>query len=281
MSHQVKISIVIPSYNQGEFLADALDSILLQDYANYEIIVMDGGSQDGTVDVLKRYDPYIFYWQSAKDDGQSAALQAGLEMASGHYLTWLGCDDVFVENAFHTVNDYFQQKPETKWISSRYHVRLDAGGNVAWISAFSRTGRRALKYKHVEIPTPSCFFSRSLFDESAGISQTLRYTMDSELWMQFHRLGVQCHYLPKFLWGFREHSKSKTSPARSGKSKQDVQDDNRKRFLEHERLLEQYGLASLPQRRRLYKLERFLCGHYIASAWLSYKWRDISWRQLV
>jgi hypothetical protein len=95
-----KITIVVPSYNQAKFLEEAIRSILLQNYPNLELIIMDGGSDDISRDILEKYSPWISYWQSEKDGGQGQAINMGFSIASGNYYGWLNSDDFYNKNAF-------------------------------------------------------------------------------------------------------------------------------------------------------------------------------------
>ena len=98
-----KISIVMPSYNQAEFIEKSILSVLNQDYKNIELIIIDGGSNDGTIEIIKKYQDYIFFWVSEKDKGQSDALNKGFKLASGEIYGWLNSDDIYLPNAFHNL----------------------------------------------------------------------------------------------------------------------------------------------------------------------------------
>jgi glycosyltransferase involved in cell wall biosynthesis len=107
-----KISIVTPSYNQGQFIEETIRSVVLQGYPNLEYIVMDGGSKDGTLDILRKYEDAIDFWASAPDEGQAAAINKGIATASGEILAWLNSDDTYESGVISTVAKTFQQHPD-------------------------------------------------------------------------------------------------------------------------------------------------------------------------
>ena len=120
---QIRISIIIPSFNQGMFLEETLLSVINQPYKNVEILVMDGGSTDNSVEIIKKYESFISYWQSKKDNGQSDAINQGFKRATGEYVTWLNSDDVLLPNALTSIVDCINRNPSVNWFL----------GNVLWL----------------------------------------------------------------------------------------------------------------------------------------------------
>ena len=110
-----KISIVTPSYNQGQFIEETLRSILLQNYPNIEYIIMDGGSTDETVAILKKYAPWITHWVSEQDRGQTHAINKGFKKVTGPITNWINSDDVFLPNAFFSVAQNFDKQTDFLW----------------------------------------------------------------------------------------------------------------------------------------------------------------------
>jgi len=113
----VSISIVTPSYNQGEFIEETIRSVLLQGYPNLEYMIIDGGSTDQTVEIIKKYEPWLAYWVSAKDGGQSEAINRGMSRASGTWFNWLNSDDILLPKALFTLAEIAALDHDTKWIS--------------------------------------------------------------------------------------------------------------------------------------------------------------------
>jgi len=112
-----KISIITPSFNQGNYIEETIRSVLLQDYPNLEYIVIDGGSTDGTLEIIKKYEPWITYWESAPDRGQSHAINKGIQKASGDWIAWLNSDDIYLENALTKIVATITQSSKTaSWI---------------------------------------------------------------------------------------------------------------------------------------------------------------------
>lgn len=191
------ISIVTPSYNQGEFLEETIRSVLLQNYPRLEYIVMDGGSSDESVDILKKYDKWLSYWVSEKDGGQSNAINSGFRIASGRVVNWLNSDDYLEPGALRAVA-----------IAS-----ASAGDSVAWVGAcriVDREGKKLFTASPVVndasgfanwgepgqsdssrgwVGQPSCFFDRDSFVSLGGLDKSLYFTMDVDLWIRLARKG--------------------------------------------------------------------------------------------
>ena len=127
-----KISIVTPSYNQGQFIEETIRSVLLQGYPNLEYIVIDGGSTDGTVDILRKYERHIDFWVSERDKGQAAAINKGFARASGEILAWLNSDDTYQMGVFAQVAELFCQRPDVEVISGRCRLYYEDGPSASW-----------------------------------------------------------------------------------------------------------------------------------------------------
>lgn len=120
-----KISIITPSFNQGKFLEGTILSVLNQNYPNLEYIIMDGGSTDNSIEIIKKYVDKLTYWQSKPDDGQSAAINEGFRHATGEIFCWLNSDDQYTEGALKIVGEYFTNHPECQW--------LCGSGKLIWL----------------------------------------------------------------------------------------------------------------------------------------------------
>src|SRR5262245_36429428 len=127
-----RISLVTPSYNQAEFLDECIDSVLSQNYPNLEYIIMDGGSTDRSVEIIKKYERHLSYWRSQPDNGQYAAINEGFQHSTGEIMTWLNSDDVFHPLSFETVVEIFSGKQAVSWLMGRPNG-IDQQGRLAWI----------------------------------------------------------------------------------------------------------------------------------------------------
>src|SRR5713226_256092 len=136
-----RISIVTPSYNQGQFIEETIRSVLLQGYPSAEYIVIDGGSRDASFKIIKRYEHYIDYWISEKDKGQSDALNRGFARATGEYLTWVNSDDILLPNALYLIAQSIRRAPDRKWLA----------GNLIWVDENSNVIHCSRLPKYSEI----------------------------------------------------------------------------------------------------------------------------------
>jgi hypothetical protein len=206
-----KITIVSPSYNQGQFIEATIRSVLLQGYPELEYIVLDGGSTDQTVSVLEKYDPWIDYWQSQPDGGQSSAINAGFQKASGTLGTWLNSDDVFFPRTLRTVGRYFAEEPSCRFFTGDGVLtdeQLEEVQHMQRPNSYSK--RELLNYPGGQyLPQPSVFFDLALFEEVGGVQEDLHYTMDLDLWLRM-RERARLYYLPERLSMTRKHANTKT-----------------------------------------------------------------------
>jgi len=177
-----KISVVVPSYNQGRFLGEALQSVVDQDYPRLELIVMDGGSTDESVEVLKRFEPFISYWQSQPDGGQSAAINAGIERATGAIVCWLNSDDLFCAGALKSVGEAASRHSGCGlYIGDGLRLDETSKSLVPVFPNGVELDRQALREGVNYILQPSAFFSRDAWIEAGGLDPKLNYVMDWDL----------------------------------------------------------------------------------------------------
>src|SRR5258708_366492 len=115
----MRISIITPSFNQGDYIEETIQSVLSQKYGDLQYIIVDGGSIDNSVSIIKKYEKYLSYWISAKDDGQTNAINKGLNIADGEIISWLCSDDLYVENALTGVADYFNDHPDISFLHGK------------------------------------------------------------------------------------------------------------------------------------------------------------------
>jgi len=206
-----KISIVTPSYNQGQFLEEAILSVLSQNYPNLEYIIMDGGSTDNSVEIIKKYEKHLAYWVSEKDNGQSDAINKGFAKATGEILGWLNSDDLYLPDTLHKVGEYFKTHPDCHFLAGDGEI-FDTATNKReyYIKAKDYSFSDLLRFHQGKyLPQPSVFFSREAFRRSGGLDIELYYTMDLDLWINIIR-RFPLHYLPICLSRLRRHAGAKT-----------------------------------------------------------------------
>ena len=209
-----KISIVTPSFNQAAFLEWTLRSVLLQEYSNLEYIVMDGGSSDGSREILARYERRFARFESAPDGGHAAAVRRGFEHSSGEIMAYLNSDDLLAPGTLAFVAEYFGAHPEVDCVYS-HRVFIDEKNIVTghWVlPPHSDWWMRRWDY----IPQETCFWRRKLYDAVGGIDSSY-VLLDYDLFVRFMERGRLAR-VNRFLGAFRRHPASITS--RSGDLRQ-------------------------------------------------------------
>ncbi len=221
MRGEAKISIIVPSLNQGEFIEEALSSILRQEDVRreeFELIVIDGGSTDRTIDVLCRLGHELEYWVSEPDSGQTNALQKGFGVAKGEILGWLCADDLLTPRALRSVLDFFSSNPRTSFVY----------GDAIWIALDGQPERikREIPFSwfiwlhdHNYIPQPSAFWRRGLYAAVGGLDPRFDLAMDAELFAKFAVVEKPRHV--SRIWSLvRQHPAQKTQRFRDRSSEE-------------------------------------------------------------
>jgi GT2 family glycosyltransferase len=204
-----KISVVTPSFNQGRFIRQTIESVLSQDYDNYEYIVVDGGSTDETVDIIKEYEGRLT-WISEKDGGQSDAINKGFRLATGEILGWLNSDDTYEPGALTAVADAFAGMPQASLIYGEGYIMDEAGDRLHRFAATTRFDLWKLIHVWDYILQPAAFFRKKTWIEAGCLDERLHWTMDWDLWLRI-ALRSEVAYLPYYLANSREYGETKTS----------------------------------------------------------------------
>ena len=239
MSERLKISVVMPSFNHAEYIRQAIDSVLSQDYGNVELLVMDGGSTDGTVEILRSYGDRIRF-VSERDRGQSDALNRGLAQVDGEVQCWLNSDDYFIDGALSAVAAAFRQHPGVDFVYGN-GWNVSERGETLGSSGVLPFDCWKLIHQRNFIQQASCFFRGSLFESVGPIDEALHYVMDWDLWIRF--AAHRGHYIRDWLSANRLYDENKTQSGRF------------ERWREIRRMVGRYTKARWPPVLTLYLLE--------------------------
>lgn len=180
-----KISIVTPSFNQGVYLEKTIRSVLLQGYPNLEYIIIDGGSTDRSVAVIKKYEQWIDFWVSEKDQGQSHAINKGLAKTSGELLGWLNSDDYYLPGALFNIASAYLEDTSVGAVYGQGHL-IDETGAIVHIPKLVPVTRASLFAWCFgnDFMQPSCLFTRKAWQESGPIDESFNFAMDVEFWLR-------------------------------------------------------------------------------------------------
>lgn len=205
------VTIVTPSYNQARFLESTIRSVLEQDYPHIEYFVIDGGSTDGTVDILRRYADRLAGWVSEPDRGQTDAINKGFRRARGEILAWLNSDDTYEPGAIRQAVAYLSDHPEVGLVYGDTQF-IDENGRVIGRFPARQTDYRRLRGGYVHIPQQAAFFRAALWNKVGPLDPTFYFAMDYDLWV---RLAAQAPvvYSPHLWANFRLHGDAKTVAA--------------------------------------------------------------------
>ena len=213
-SNYPKISLVTPSLNQGRFIEATIQSVLSQKYPNLEYLVMDGGSSDNTLDVLKRYSSQL-KWISEKDTGQTNAINKGLRMASGDIVAYLNADDLLLPGALLRIANLFMEHPQTVWITGQCRIIDENNQEIrklitAYKNLWLRLSHPSILLITDYISQPSTFWRASVMSEMGYLNESLHYVMDYEYWLRLYTKYPPL-FIPEYLAAFKIHLQSKTT----------------------------------------------------------------------
>ena len=203
------VSIVTPSYNQADYIEETIRSVLLQGYPNLEYVVIDGGSTDGSVDVIRKYEPWLAYWVSEPDEGQADAINKGWRRATGDIITWINSDDTYCPGAVGTAVQYLVARPEVDLIYGGCNCIGPNGESLGVLGAWPFDLRRELIGRNL-IPQSSAFYRRRALDQAGELDVNLRYSMDYDLWIRMLQHGCRFEDVPLILSNYRLHDEAKT-----------------------------------------------------------------------
>ena len=210
------VSIVTPVYNGEKYLEDTIQCIINQTYDNIEYIIIDGGSTDKTLDIIKKYEDRTAYWMSEQNRGMYDGINKGFEMATGEIFAWLNADDKYYHSAVEIVVRIFNKYSKNiEWVTGIPSI-YDKNGlivRVCYPASYSRRFIRVGLYRDdilVCIQRESTFWRRSLWEKAGGINFDLQFAGDYDLWVRFSKHS-HLHVIPTTLGGFRKHQTQKSN----------------------------------------------------------------------
>lgn len=218
MTDWPKITLVTPSFNQGQFLEATLDSVLGQGYPNLEYRVIDGGSTDASVGILERYSKHLDFWVSEPDAGQADALIKGFRTASGDLMNWINSDDLLRPGALFAVAEAWMQEPTDLIVGEDIQFQTTPEAPVGHFFPAGYRYPECLRFwdDSFRYHQPPTFFSRRAYEAVGGLSRDLHYVMDYDLYCRMLRLpSVAVRYLDRVLSAFRLHAAAKTTHAKA------------------------------------------------------------------
>ncbi len=218
-----RISIVTPSYNQGRFLEETIRSVLLQGYPNLEYIIIDGGSTDGSVEIIKKYGHRLTYWVSEADCGQSHAINKGMAIATGDWVAWLNSDDYYLPGCLFKVAKAINLEPNLSWIVGT--TLLMSEGKIIYeyypkyLSGEEKDSRFVMngwtdfvcaQKTGTGFPQPSSYWRRSAWQKMNGLDETMHMAMDYDFYVRLAYSGYYPRLISDALAVFRFHREQKT-----------------------------------------------------------------------
>ena len=204
-----RITVVTPSFNQVAFLEQTIRSVLEQGVEDLEYFVVDGGSTDGSVDILRRYANRLAWWVSEPDRGQTDAINRGFARATGDVLAWLNSDDTYEPGALREAVDFLERNRDVGLVYGDVNFIDEAGRVIGRFNARPTDYDRLMRGA-VYIPQQAAFFRRSLWEQVGPLDTDFYFAMDYDLWVRLAKVS-RLHYLPGYIWAnFRLHRAAKT-----------------------------------------------------------------------
>jgi glycosyltransferase involved in cell wall biosynthesis len=205
------VSIVTPSFNQARYLEATIQSVISQDYVRLEYIIMDGGSTDGSVDIIKKYEDKLAWWVSEKDQGQTDAINKGFSRAKGEILAWINSDDTYQPGAISSAVNVLLAHPEIGLVYGNANY-INVDGNIIGHFPAAQTDLARLRRGYVHIPQQTAFFRGDLWRSVGPLDPSFYFAMDYDLWVRL-ALRSQVKYNPQTWANFRLHTSGKTISA--------------------------------------------------------------------
>jgi glycosyltransferase involved in cell wall biosynthesis len=203
-----KISIITPSYNQGLFLEETILSVIGQNYPNLEYIIIDGGSTDNSVEIIKKYEKHLFYWVSEKDHGQSNAINKGFAKATGDIMGWINSDDYYLPGCFYYAAT--KMNPDALEILTGNCFQFYHDKPKAWGTDISKDHSKYDLCLFDYISQPSTFWTRKVWEKNGPLNENFHFVFDWELFIKAKKSNANFIITDKYISGYRFHNAHKT-----------------------------------------------------------------------
>ncbi|PKM98976.1 MAG: glycosyltransferase [Elusimicrobia bacterium HGW-Elusimicrobia-3] len=239
-----RITIVTPSYNQGLYLERTILSVLNQNYPNLEYIIIDGGSTDGSIEIIKKYERFLAYWVSEKDAGQADALNKGFSKATGEIVGWQNSDDLYLPGAFFKVADIFQGNPGTDVVfSNRFDINIS--DDIVSETKFFPFSHIAYWYDGMSLSNQSAFWKRDVFSAVGLLDLRFDLAMDYEFFLRVSLAKKKFKYINDAFGAIRRHEGSKTAKffATKLQAEHGKMDETHGRRTKYNAILKSYSLC--------------------------------------
>jgi glycosyltransferase involved in cell wall biosynthesis len=208
MSELPLVSIITPSFNQARFLPETIQSVLSQDYPNLEYILVDGGSTDGSLEIIQHYAPQLAWWVSEQDRGQTDAINKGFAHANGEILAWLNSDDTYLPGAISEAVTFILAHPEVSMVYGDANL-VDEHGSIIGRFPSQQTDLKKLLRGSVHIPQQTTFFWTRLWQQVGPLDPAFQFAMDYDLWVRLAKRAPLA-YTPHLWANFRLHGEGKS-----------------------------------------------------------------------
>ena len=208
LSDHPKVSIIMPSYNQAQFLEEAIQSVLHQTYPDVEFILVDGASKDNSLEIVRKYEQHFAWWVSEKDKGHADALNKGFAHANGEILAWLNSDDVYYPEAVAQAVSILKAQPDVGMVYADADLIDHASVTIGQFAA-RQTSYRSMLRGSVHIPQATTFFRADLWRQVGPLDLSLFFSFDYDLWVRLAKVS-RVLYVPQHWAKFRIHGDGKT-----------------------------------------------------------------------
>jgi glycosyltransferase involved in cell wall biosynthesis len=205
-----KISIVTPSFNQGEYIEETIQSVISQNYPNFEFIIIDGGSTDNSVKIIRKYEKWISYWTSELDKGQSHAINKGFSKAKGDIFGYINSDDIYEQGAFAAIAEIFSESKQTRLVAGKCMIFGESEKERIFEPWWPDNLLYLLNPFGSPFAQPASFWRKDLYYQVSGFDEALHYAFDREFFLKIGLLGVRPRFVNRVTACYRDHSQTKT-----------------------------------------------------------------------